>query len=102
MNDGESVELSKRPVARPFLIWLFVLAAIPVGVFYRTKPRPTPGNLVALGTNAPRLGTAIYHPHSPRFGGEVIETESGPLLEEYWFDAPDEAQKACARLTQGW
>jgi 5-methylcytosine-specific restriction protein B len=33
---------------------------------------------------------------------QVVETEIGPLLEEYWFDAPDEAQKACARLLQGW
>lgn len=33
---------------------------------------------------------------------QVVETDIGPLLEEYWFDAPDEAQKACARLTQGW
>jgi 5-methylcytosine-specific restriction protein B len=34
--------------------------------------------------------------------GQVVETEIGPLLDEYWFDAPDEAQKAIARLTQGW
>ena len=33
---------------------------------------------------------------------QVVETEIGPLLDEYWFDAPDEAQKACAHLTQGW
>lgn len=33
---------------------------------------------------------------------QVVETEIGPLLDEYWFDAPDEAQKACARLIQGW
>lgn len=33
---------------------------------------------------------------------QVVETEIGPLLEEYWFDAPIEAQKACDRLTQGW
>ncbi len=33
---------------------------------------------------------------------QVVETEIGPLLDEYWFDAPDEAQKAVARLTQGW
>ncbi len=33
---------------------------------------------------------------------QVVETEIGPLLDEYWFDAPDEAKKACARLTQGW
>ena len=33
---------------------------------------------------------------------QVVDTEIGPLLDEYWFDAPDEAQKAIARLTQGW
>ncbi len=33
---------------------------------------------------------------------QVVETEIGPLLDEYWYDAPDEAQKACARLLQGW
>lgn len=33
---------------------------------------------------------------------QVVETEIGPLLDEYWFDAPDEAQKACARLLHNW
>ncbi len=33
---------------------------------------------------------------------QVVETEIGPLLDEYWFDAPNDAQKAIARLTQGW
>ena len=33
---------------------------------------------------------------------QVVETEIGPLLEEYWFDAPDEAQKACERLMLSW
>lgn len=33
---------------------------------------------------------------------QVVETEIGPLLDEYWFDAPDEAQKACARLIRSW
>jgi 5-methylcytosine-specific restriction protein B len=33
---------------------------------------------------------------------QVVETEIGPLLDEYWFDAPDEAQKARARLIQIW
>lgn len=32
----------------------------------------------------------------------VIQTEIGPLLEEYWFDAPEEAKKAIDRLMQGW
>lgn len=29
---------------------------------------------------------------------EIVETEIGPLLEEYWFDAPDRAREAKARL----
>jgi 5-methylcytosine-specific restriction protein B len=33
---------------------------------------------------------------------QVVETEIGPLLEEYWFDAPNEAQKARDRLLQTW
>jgi 5-methylcytosine-specific restriction enzyme B len=33
---------------------------------------------------------------------QVVETEIGPLLEEYWFDAPDEAVNARKRLLQDW
>ena len=33
---------------------------------------------------------------------QVVETEIGPLLEEYWFDAPAEAQKARDELLAGW
>lgn len=33
---------------------------------------------------------------------QVVRTELRPLLEEYWFDAPDEARKACDRLMQNW
>lgn len=32
---------------------------------------------------------------------QVVETEIGPLLDEYWFDAPNEAQKATERMMQG-
>lgn len=32
---------------------------------------------------------------------QVVETEIGPLLEEYWFDALDKARKARQRLTDG-
>jgi 5-methylcytosine-specific restriction protein B len=32
----------------------------------------------------------------------VVETEIGPLLQEYWFDAPLEAERACHQLLQGW
>lgn len=33
---------------------------------------------------------------------QVIETEIGPLLDEYWFDAPSKAAGARQRLLQGW
>ncbi len=56
-----------------------------------------------------RMGHSYVTPvHRLEAGGtkkwfqQVVETEIGPLLEEYWFDAPDQAQKAIARLTQGW
>lgn len=32
---------------------------------------------------------------------EVVDTEIGPLLEEYWFDAPDRARAATASLREG-
>lgn len=40
-------------------------------------------------------GTKMWFQH-------VVETEIGPLLDEYWFDAPEQAQEAITRLTQGW
>jgi len=33
---------------------------------------------------------------------QLVATEIGPLLDEYWFDAPAEAEQAITRLTQGW
>jgi len=33
---------------------------------------------------------------------DVVETEIRPLLDEYWFDAPDEARKACEQLLRDW
>lgn len=33
---------------------------------------------------------------------QVAETEIGPLLDEYWFDAPKSAREALVRLLQGW
>ena len=37
-----------------------------------------------------------------RWFQQVVDTEIGPLLEEYWFDSPEEARQATARLLQGW
>ncbi|WP_233809263.1 AAA family ATPase [Paraburkholderia sp. HP33-1] len=33
---------------------------------------------------------------------DVVDTEIRPLLEEYWFDVPDEAHKACEQLLRDW
>lgn len=33
---------------------------------------------------------------------EIVETEIGPLLDEYWFDAPAKAKEARGRLLEGW
>ncbi len=33
---------------------------------------------------------------------EVVASELKPLLQEYWFDAPDEAEKAAAALLERW
>ncbi|VWD57204.1 AAA family ATPase [Burkholderia contaminans] len=33
---------------------------------------------------------------------DVVETEIRPLLDEYWFDEPDEARKACEQLLRDW
>ncbi|AZU03189.1 ATPase [Glycocaulis alkaliphilus] len=40
------------------------------------------------------------HDHSAWFA-EVVDTEIGPLLEEYWFDAPDRARGAAQALREG-
>jgi 5-methylcytosine-specific restriction protein B len=33
---------------------------------------------------------------------QLVETEIGPLLEEYWFDSPKRAKEAFDQLIQGW
>ena len=33
---------------------------------------------------------------------QVVETEIGPLLEEYWFDSPADAREAAKQLLEGW
>jgi hypothetical protein len=64
---------------------------------------------------APRLGPQFRIGHSyvtptaslPAGGTrdwfeDVVRTELLPLLEEYWFDAPEEARKAAKRLLEDW
>ena len=33
---------------------------------------------------------------------EVVASELKPLLQEYWFDAPEEADRQAAALLEGW
>jgi 5-methylcytosine-specific restriction protein B len=33
---------------------------------------------------------------------EVVATELRPLLQEYWFDAPEVAEREADRLLEGW
>jgi 5-methylcytosine-specific restriction protein B len=62
-----------------------------------------------------RLGKAFQIGHSyvtPTHGlegrstrhwfADVVASELKPLLQEYWFDAPEEAEKAAAALLEGW
>jgi len=47
----------------------------------------------------PPVGTVIKD--ARRWFRQVVETEIGPLLEEYWFDASEKAQDARQRLAEG-
>ncbi|MBO9539714.1 AAA family ATPase [bacterium] len=56
-----------------------------------------------------RVGHSYVTPPYPLEPGEtrswfrqVVETEIGPLLEEYWFDSPAEAKKARELLLKDW
>jgi 5-methylcytosine-specific restriction protein B len=56
-----------------------------------------------------RIGHSYVTPSQPlepgdtkRWFTQVVETEIGPLLEEYWFDSPKRAKEACELLVQGW
>ena len=55
------------------------------------------------------IGHSYVTPTYPLSPGEtkqwfrfVVETEIEPLLDEYWFDSPDETRKAIAELMKGW
>ncbi len=62
----------------------------------------------ALGANycvghsyvTPGAGDRVRDPVS--WFRDVVETEIGPLLEEYWFDRPERAQEETDRLLAGW
>jgi 5-methylcytosine-specific restriction enzyme B len=47
----------------------------------------------------PAAGSVITEPR--RWFADVAQTEIIPLLEEYWFDAPDKVKAAAQRLVDG-
>jgi 5-methylcytosine-specific restriction protein B len=59
--------------------------------------------------NAFRIGHSYVTPHQSLEGrstrdwfAEVVASELKPLLQEYWFDAPDVATREVERLLEGW
>lgn len=52
-----------------------------------------------------QIGHSYVTPHEPvhdaqTWFAEVVQSEIGPLLHEYWFDAPERAEAAIAKLLQ--
>jgi 5-methylcytosine-specific restriction enzyme B len=48
----------------------------------------------------PALGEKISNP--AEWFRQIVETEIGPLLEEYWFDNPDQAASSTRKLLEGY
>jgi 5-methylcytosine-specific restriction protein B len=44
---------------------------------------------------------AVSNPDVRKWFVEIIDTELGPLLQEYWYDAPDRAREAVVSLKSG-
>jgi len=56
-----------------------------------------------------RIGHSYVTPHQSLDGrstrdwfAEVVDSELKPLLQEYWFDAPEQAAREVERLLEGW
>lgn len=63
---------------------------------------PSLGNQFRIGHSYVTPAHRLEPGDTKKWFQQVVETEIGPLLDEYWFDAPGEAQNACARLKQDW
>lgn len=62
---------------------------------------PTLGRQFRIGHSyvTPAIGMQIAD--ARRWFLQVVETEIGPLLDEYWFDAPDKAREVRRQLAEG-
>jgi hypothetical protein len=47
-------------------------------------------------------GPTLQDRDSRAWFAEVVASEPRPLLQEHWFDAPEDAEKAAAALLEGW
>ena len=63
---------------------------------------PRLGKQFQVGHSYVTPSDALEAGHTRDWFKQVVETEIGPLLEEYWFDAPDEVEKARDTLLAGW
>ena len=53
-----------------------------------------------------RVGHSYVTPNSrindpDAWFSQVVQTEIAPLLDEYWFDSPEKAREAAAKLLEG-
>jgi 5-methylcytosine-specific restriction enzyme B len=92
--------------------WVCAQFAIDPGILIEIEKRVTLLNSnisadTSLGTQY-RVGHSYVTPPSgatiddaKEWFRQIVDTEIGPLLDEYWFDAPDKAQKSKAQLLEG-
>lgn len=62
---------------------------------------PSLGKQFQIGHSYVTPAYSLSAGESSKWFAEVVETEIGPLLDEYWFDASDQAEKAKSALLDG-
>jgi len=68
-----------KPSDARVVVWILILAIIPMVIFFRTKsaPVPPPPILVPLGTNLVTKGTAYYNPaNREQQIGTILESDN--------------------------
>jgi 5-methylcytosine-specific restriction protein B len=60
------------------------------------------GNAFRIGHSTVTPSHSLDGRSSRDWFAEVVATELRPLLHEYWFDAPDMAEREADRLLEGW